>query len=97
MTRSKTYAFTLPVVAGEPVDPSGYIASVREAVREVNELRRAHKQDWYRMRVRVRGRLGKDNPFAKLIDFRGARDINLLYAQRCDVYVETVAPRRRRK
>ena len=95
MKRAESYLFTLPVRAGEPVDPDGRIELYRDWVRYSNETRRKTASEMFgpqpRLRVRVRGRLGKDNPFAKLIDFRGARDIPLLYAQRCDIYVETVA------
>lgn len=94
MERSKTYRFTLPVFAGEPVDPEGKIAMYREWVAE-NNRRTAAGLPYFglapKMRLRVRGRLGRNNPFTKLIDFRGARDIDLMYAQRCDVYVEVRA------
>jgi len=77
--RSSTYRFTLPVVAGVPVDPDGLIPMYRDFAKK-NKLR-----------LRVRGRLGRNNPFTKMIDFRGARDIDLMYATRCDVYLEVRA------
>jgi hypothetical protein len=97
--RSSTYRFTLPVVAGVPVDPEGLIPMYQRMVREQNE-----RAGWWtkrsgfenstlrdKLRLRVRGRLGRNNPFTKLIDFRGARDIDLMYATRCDVYLEVRA------
>jgi hypothetical protein len=97
--RTSTYRFTLPVFAGEPVDPDGLIPMYQKFVREQNQRARAWDK-WTgfetttlreRLRLRVRGRLGRKNPFAKMIDFSGARDIDLMYAQRCDVYVEVRA------
>jgi len=97
--RSSTYRFTLPVVAGEPVDPDGLIPMYQAFVREQNLRAKAwSKRTGFedstlrdRLRLRIRGRLGRNNPFAKMIDFSRARDIDLLYAQRCDVYVEVRA------
>ena len=90
--RTSTYRFTLPVFAGEPVDPDGLIPMYQKYVKEQNQMARAwSKRSGDRLRLRIRGRLGRKNPFAKMIDFSGARDIDLLYAQRCDVYVEVRA------
>ena len=106
MDRSSTYRFTLPVVAGVPVDPEGLIPLYQNMVREHNKrasawskvdeqrLRNAGLETSTlrdRLRLRVRGRLGRNNAFTKLVDFRGARDIDLMYATRCDVYLEVRA------
>lgn len=94
--RVDSYRFTLPVVAGVPVDPDGLIPMYQAFVREQNQRAKAwSKRTGFedstlrdRLRLRIRGRLGRNNPFAKLINFRYARDIDLMYATRCDVYVE---------
>lgn len=84
-TRTKNYRCTIKSLN------SKLLKSVRKEVAELNSKPKAK----YKYSVRVRGRLGKNNPNAELYGADGplsyARDVRMEHASRFDVYVRKTA------
>ena len=90
MNRTKTYFDTI-----ETQDPQfqSTIDLIRSTLHKVNKHNRTYGgQQFF---LRVRGRLGKNNPYADLYKPGGkhyqpcAQDINIGHARRADLYIST--------